>query len=42
MAPEIGQCVEYDGKCVDIFALGVILFILHAGDPPFERACETD
>jgi len=38
MAPEINQKIPYDGKLVDIFAAGVILFIVYAGSPPFSAA----
>jgi serine/threonine protein kinase len=34
MAPEISM-KEYDGRRVDIFASGVILFIMYSGNPPF-------
>lgn len=37
-APEVFRKVPYDGTSVDIFAAGVILFILYAGYPPF---CST-
>lgn len=35
MAPEINANREYNGTKADIFSAGVILFILHAGSPPF-------
>ncbi|CAM6000187.1 unnamed protein product [Sphagnum balticum] len=41
MAPEIPS-KKYEGKSVDIFAAGVILFIMYAGNPPFEKASPTD
>lgn len=41
MAPEIPN-KKYEGKSVDIFASGVILFIMYAGNPPFEKATPTD
>lgn len=41
MAPEI-PTKKYEGKSVDIFASGVILFIMYAGNPPFEKATPTD
>jgi len=41
MAPEI-QSRNYIGTQVDIFAAGVILFIMYSGSPPFERAIPTD
>lgn len=37
MAPEIAT-KKYDGRKVDIFAAGVILFIMYAGVPPFENS----
>ena len=41
MAPEI-RSKNYDGKDIDLFAAGIILFILYAGSPPFEKAVNTD
>ena len=41
MAPEI-PTKKYEGKSVDIFAAGVILFIMYAGNPPFEKAAPND
>lgn len=41
MAPEIAT-KNYDGMKVDIFAAGVILFIMYAGNPPFEKAVPND
>lgn len=41
MAPEI-PTKNYDGAKVDIFAAGVILFIMYAGNPPFEKAAIND
>lgn len=35
MAPEIGS-KHYDGRKTDIFAAGVVLFVMYAGGPPFE------
>jgi len=40
-APEILLRKDYDKK-VDIFAMGVVLFILLGGYPPFEHAREND
>merc|ERR1712228_855550 len=40
-APELLLNQKYDLKC-DIFSVGVILFILLAGYPPFEQASKTD
>jgi len=40
-APEILLRRDYDKK-VDIFAMGVVLFILLGGYPPFEHARESD
>jgi len=42
MAPEIIEKREYNGFAADIFSLGVILFILVTGHPPFEGANKTD
>ena len=41
MAPEIAT-KTYDGRRTDIFAAGVILFIMYAGTPPFEKPTLTD
>lgn len=41
MAPEI-PTKNYDGAKCDIFASGVILFIMYAGNPPFEKAVPND
>ena len=38
MAPEIFQKLPYNGPQVDLFAAGIILFIMVAGHPPFNRA----
>jgi len=47
MAPEIqeldrGDGKPYSGPEVDLFALGVILFIMYTGVPPFVMATRTD
>ena len=42
MAPEILGKQPYQGQIVDLFALGVILFILYSGHPPFSMANEED
>lgn len=41
MAPEI-ENKEYEGKYTDIFAAGVILFIMFSGNPPFENSSPSD
>ncbi len=41
-APEIHMMVPYSGRSVDIFALGVILFIMATGAPPFAQATVQD
>ena len=41
MAPQVFDGM-YRGPDVDIFALGVILFTLMAGHPPFETATPND
>jgi serine/threonine protein kinase len=38
MAPEIHEKKTYDGERVDVFALGIILFIMMAQNPPFRVA----
>jgi serine/threonine protein kinase len=38
MAPEFYEKESYDGKTVDIFALGVALFTIYSGFQPFKVA----
>jgi serine/threonine protein kinase len=43
MSPEIYKNSEpFDGFAVDMWAAGVILFLMLTGFPPWERACQTD
>ena len=43
MSPEIYLNREpFDGFAVDMWAAGVILFLMLTGFPPWERACSTD
>ena len=42
MAPEILIKEPYQGHEVDLFALGIILFILYSGHPPFRCAKIND
>lgn len=43
MSPEIYQNSEsFDAFAVDMWAAGVILFLMLTGFPPWERACPTD
>ena len=42
MAPEIIMRQSYSGEKVDIFAAGVLLFIMVAQHPPFRKAAATD
>jgi serine/threonine protein kinase len=43
MSPEIYQNTEpFDGFAVDMWAAGVILFLMLTGFPPWERASPTD
>jgi serine/threonine-protein kinase Chk1 len=37
-APEIHEKQPYNGERVDVFALGVILFIMMTQNPPFKAA----
>ena len=41
-APEIVSFKGFNGKKVDIFALGVVLFIMVCGAPPFYKASPVD
>jgi serine/threonine protein kinase len=38
MAPELFMNTPYDGPSVDVFALGVMFFLMLTGKPPFEIA----
>lgn len=43
MSPEIyNNSAAFDGFAVDMWAAGVILFLMLTGFPPWERACPTD
>ena len=42
MAPEIHQRLPYQGPSVDLFAASIILFIMVAQHPPFNRAMPND
>merc|ERR1712070_154397 len=42
MAPEIKKRITYSGRSIDIFSMGVVLFILIKGTFPFMEALETD
>lgn len=42
MAPEIKEGKVYDGRQVDIFSTGVIIFLLVTGRYPFGEALRKD
>lgn len=43
MSPEIYKnSAPFDGYAVDMWAAGVILFLMLMGFPPWDRACQTD
>jgi len=42
MAPEIVRKQDYDGKPVDIWAVGVLLFVMLTGSFPFKGVSEQD
>jgi serine/threonine protein kinase len=42
MAPEIHAKKPYKGNEVDLFAAAIILFIMYAGTPPFNKADTKD
>ena len=42
MAPEILEHKQHDGRKSDIFALGIILFIMSVGAFPFGAASDED
>ncbi|CAD8165170.1 unnamed protein product [Paramecium pentaurelia] len=41
-APEVLYGAIYDGVKADVFSLGVILFIMYKGQPPFSKANQQD
>ena len=42
MAPEIQLGLAYKGEQIDVFSLGVVLFIMRSYNPPFVKASMTD
>ena len=42
MAPELVRKHEYDGRQVDMWALGVLLFALLSGSFPFRGQSESE
>ena len=42
MAPEIHLRVPHQGPVVDLFAVGVIIFVMYTGIFPFKSATESD
>lgn len=42
MAPELTQKKEYEGKPVDVWALGVLLYVMLSGTFPFRGISESD
>ena len=42
MAPEINLKLSYSGVAIDLFAMGIILFVMYSGNPPFNRADPKD
>lgn len=42
MAPEVMGRQPYDGAKADIWSSGVVLFIMVAGNPPFQQATRSD
>lgn len=42
MAPEIHLRKPYNGEAVDVFASGIILFIMFTQHPPFHKAIAED
>lgn len=42
MAPELFDSAEYDGPPVDVWATGVLLFVMLVGSPPMAQAAPMD
>ena len=42
MAPEIREQKPYDGFAVDLFAAGIVVFLMLSGTPPFANAMISD
>lgn len=42
MAPEVHMRNPYNGVSVDLFAAGIILFIMYSQNPPFSKADQRD
>ena len=42
MAPEIHNSKDYSGQSIDLFAAGIILFVMVAQHQPFSKATEDD
>ena len=42
MAPEMGSLLTFDGDSLDVFALGVVMFIMVTGNYPFQQATLND
>lgn len=42
MAPEIFTGLPFDGRAADVYSLGVVLFAMLVGFPPYAQPCEAD
>ena len=42
IAPEIGEGETYNGKKVDMYAIGVIIYVIVLGHFPFNKAHKYD